>query len=210
MTYYQYISLICATICFTACLWHIFLLLKKGIPKDLSQKSGNIAKAELYSYTIAMLPGQKESAYMHKPTFTLGIIFHIGTFAALLLFGTLFFVQLKLFPFWIKQAICIVLILGAISGFTLFIKRIALKKLRNLSNLDDFVSNLLTTLFQFFSVQYLICEQQSTTCYYIVVSLLLLYIPIGKLRHVIYFFAARYHLGFFYGWRNTWPPFKNK
>ena len=33
---------------------------------------------------------------------------------------------------------------------------------------------------------------------------------VGKLKHVVYFFAARYHLGFFYGWRNVWPPHKTK
>ena len=34
--------------------------------------------------------------------------------------------------------------------------------------------------------------------------------PLGKLRHAVYYFAARYHLGFFYGWRNVWPNKENK
>jgi hypothetical protein len=34
--------------------------------------------------------------------------------------------------------------------------------------------------------------------------------PLGKLRHVVYYFAARYHLGFFYGWRNVWPNHEKK
>jgi len=44
--------------------------------------------------------------------------------------------------------------------------------------------------------------------YYVTAALLLLYIPVGKLRHLVYFFAARYQLGYFYGWRGSWPPSK--
>jgi hypothetical protein len=45
--------------------------------------------------------------------------------------------------------------------------------------------------------------------YFIAISLLFLYFPLGKLKHAIYFFAARYQLGFFYGWRGVWPPQNN-
>jgi hypothetical protein len=41
--------------------------------------------------------------------------------------------------------------------------------------------------------------------YFICAGLLFLYLPLGKLKHSLYFFAARYHLGFFYGWRGIWP-----
>jgi hypothetical protein len=41
--------------------------------------------------------------------------------------------------------------------------------------------------------------------YFIFAGVLFLYLPSGKLKHSLYFFAARYHLGFFYGWRGIWP-----
>jgi nitrate reductase gamma subunit len=46
--------------------------------------------------------------------------------------------------------------------------------------------------------------------YYFISIILFLYLPFGKLKHAVYYFAARYHLGFFYGWRNTWKPKKEK
>jgi len=49
-----------------------------------------------------------------------------------------------------------------------------------------------------------------TILYYISSILLFLYMPLGKLRHAVYYFAARYHLGFFYGWRNVWPNNEKK
>ena len=34
---------------------------------------------------------------------------------------------------------------------------------------------------------------------------LFFYLPLGKLKHLVYFFAARYQLGIFYGRRGVWP-----
>lgn len=213
MYWYQYMALGCLAICFFALLWHFVRLVRLGKPKDLSSKSGSIAKAEVYSYTTAMLPNQKESAYLHIPTFTAGIFFHIGTFIALALFVVFFFAGPELFRKWLILAILMLLMLlglalGAFSGFILLLKRMFSKKLRTLSTLDDYLSNFLTTLFQIFTGFYLMFGDIFAPYYYIVASIILLYIPVGKLRHVVYFFAARYQLGFFYGWRNSWPPKK--
>ncbi|MDR2011027.1 MAG: hypothetical protein LBQ22_11180 [Bacteroidales bacterium] len=208
MYWFQYLSLGCLSICILTLLWHFFRLIKLGKPKDLSEKSGNIPKAEMYSYTIAMMPTNKETAYLHIPTFTLGMLFHIGTFAGFILFVTWFFVNPEQFPYWLTICSSIILAIGAVSGISLFVKRILFKKMRELSNPDDFLSNIFTTLFQVATLAYLMLGYDFAIPYYIITSMLLLYLPVGKLRHVVYFFAARYHLGFFYGWRNSWPPQK--
>ena len=77
---------------------------------------------------------------------------------------------------------------------------------------DDFISTSLVTLFLLMTTLNLILPTVSAvnTIYYICSILLLLYLPLGKLRHVVYYFAARYHLGFFYGWRNVWPNHEKK
>ena len=213
MHWYHYMALGCLAACIFACLWHFFRLVRLGKPKDLSQKSGNIAKAEAYSYTMAMLPNQKESAYLHIPTFTAGIFFHVGISISLVLFIFFFFADTELFRQWLALAILmllmlLMLLLGVLSGFILFLKRMFSPKMRVLSTLDDFLSNFLTTLFQLATGFYLIFGDLFAVYYYMSASILLLYLPVGKLRHAIYFFAARYQLGFFYGWRNSWPPKK--
>jgi hypothetical protein len=81
------------------------------------------------------------------------------------------------------------------------------KGLRDLSAPDDYISNLLVTFFQFMT-GFVIARHQLYPVYFLLSSLLLLYFPLGKLKHAIYFFAARYHLGFFYGWRGIWPQEK--
>ena len=214
MYWYQFLSVGSLCVCFGACLWHFFRLIRLGKPKDLSKKSGSVARAGLYSYTTAMLPAQKESVYLHLPTFTAGVFFHIGVFVSLLLFVVFFFVNPAVFQDYLILAVLILLLsfglaVSTICGFLLFLKRLFSKKIRELSTLDDYLSAFLTVLFQAFTAFYLFFGDSLGVYYYVFVSLFLLYLPVGKMRHVVYFFAARYQLGFFYGWRNSWPPRKN-
>jgi hypothetical protein len=202
MTLYRIISLIAFIICFISLTYHLIRLLRLGLPKDYSKKTGNLISAINYSFIGAMNPLQKESAYLHLPTYIAGILYHIGTFISIALFF-LFLFNIS-FAYSLQWILIIVLILSSVSGIGIFLKRIMLKKLRFLSNPDDYVSNLLVTVFQIFTLIILFKEDFSPY-YFLYAGLLFLYLPLGKLKHSLYFFAARYHLGFFYGWRGIWP-----
>jgi nitrate reductase gamma subunit len=206
MDRFQYIALASVFVSVSACLFHLIRLLRLGKPKEFSNPSGNVTKAEIHAYTMSMVPWHKESAYKHLPTFTAGIFFHVGTFISLLVLVLSFFFQPADCPQKLLLFICLGLALGAACGYTLLIKRLMVGKLRKLSHPDDFLSNALTTLFQILTVSYLLLPEWFTAAYYVSASIFVLYIPVGKLRHVVYFVAARFHLGFFYGWRNVWPP----
>ena len=210
-------------ICLFALFLHVIRLIRKGKPKDFSRSSGRPTKGIQFAFTGAMSPTRKESAYLHLPTYSAGLFYHMGTFLSFFLF---FFFLAGIFPKgWLAYGIIAFLILSSVSGLAIFIKRIVKKELRSLSNPDDFISNILVTLFQISTILILltltVLQSYSPTVlqsyspavqliYYLSFTLLMLYVPAGKLRHLIYFFAARYHLGYFYGWRGVWPPKKVK
>jgi hypothetical protein len=77
--------------------------------------------------------------------------------------------------------------------------------MRRLSNGDDFLSNLLVTVFQILTL-FSLWIPGMIPFYFIYSGILFVYIPLGKLRHLLYFFAARFYLGWFYGKRGVWPP----
>jgi len=233
MTIFQIIALIAMAFCALALLLFFSKLVRLGAPKDLSEPSGSVKEGVIYSNTLAMLPNQKESAYKHLPSFVSGMLFHAGIFLSLLMLIISFFpclIQWIVNYCWIQYAITGMLLITSICGLSLFIKRVIHKSLRSFSNLDDYLSNGLSTLFQIFTLlwvltpgvdavhvphlialwQLLLIPSVCTihTCYYIVVILFMLYMPLGKLKHFLYYFSARYHLGFFYGRRNVWPPKK--
>lgn len=206
MTPYQIISIISLFICFVSLTYYFIQLIKLGPPKDYSYKKGNLKSALVYSLTGSMNPLKKESAYLHLPTYTAGLLYHIGTFISVVLYF-LFFFNIR-FPDTLQWIFFFVLIITGFSGLGIFLKRISMKKLRFLSNPDDYISNLLVTMFQIFTLLMLINESVSPY-YFICTALLFLYIPLGKLKHSLYFFAARYQLGIFYGWRGVWPEKSN-
>ena len=214
MTVIQIIAVVATVLCAVVFGFHFIRIVKLGAPKELSEKSGNVGKGIIYSNTAAMLPHHKESAYLHLPTYTMGIIFHIGIFIALLLYFFSFFVNfatwLSEYP-WLHAILLMGFIFSASCGVILFVKRFVMKSLRQLSHIDDFISSGLVTLFQWMTLLSLFFLHNPTVSmgYYLSAILLFIYMPIGKLKHLLYFFAARYHLGFFYGWRNVWPPKKS-
>lgn len=202
MKLYQLVSLTAFLICFISLSYHLLKLIRLGLPKDYSQKIGSLKSAITYSFVGAMNPLKKESAFLHYPTYAAGIIYHIGTFISII-FYFIFLTNISLIYSFQLAVVCILIVSG-ISGLGIFIKRILLKKLRYLSNPDDYISNFLVTVFQLSTLIFLIYDSFAPY-YFICAGLLFLYLPLGKLKHSLYFFAARFHLGYFYGWRGIWP-----
>lgn len=203
MEWYQGVAMSCLAVCIANCLFHFYRLIRLGKPKDYSCRTGNIEQAVFYSFTGAMSPVKKESAFLHLPTYTAGMIYHLGTFLAF------FLCILLLFPTgivsWLRWVIFGCLMISGSCGVGILIKRFTISKLRSLSNPDDYLANLLVTAFQLLGGVAIISTGY-LPAWFILSGLLFLYIPLSKLKHMIYFFAARFQLGFFYGWRNVWPP----
>ncbi len=216
MTWYLWTALISLVFCKVTFICKFVHLIRLGSVKDLSKPAGSVCKGVCYSCTTAMLPSNKESAYLHLPTYTAGIIFHIGTFISLLSFVWLFIANiLGLFPSdnpyeVVKIVHTIIPIFTLISfhcGFIILTKRIVNKDLRDFSSFDDYFSNIITTLMQIFTVLYMWYPSFAIP-YYLIMSILFIWMPFGKIKHILFFFFARYHLGFFYGRRGSWPPSK--
>ncbi|MCR5550712.1 MAG: hypothetical protein K6F40_07245 [Bacteroidales bacterium] len=210
MSIMQILAIAAAAICLCSLFVFFLKIVKLGKPNDLSEKSGDTTKGVVYSNTTAMMPQNKESAYLHLPAYASGILFHLGIFLCLLVF------VLSFFPFfnrWISgpdkihYIIPCLLAVSTICGYALLLRRAFSTELKPLSNPDDFISNGLVSTFQLMTLLYMLMPTSTVvvTLYYIVAILLFLYMPLGKLRHAVFYFAARFHLGYFYGWRNVWP-----
>ena len=206
----QYLAIAAAVICLCSLFVFFLKIIKLGKPKDLSEPSGDVAKGVAYSNTVAMMPQNKESAYLHLPAYASGMLFHIGIFLSLLVFVFSFF---PFFNRWISgpdkihYIIPCLLAVSALCGYILLVRRACSTDLKPLSNPDDYISNALVSTFQLMTMLYLLMPSVSAivTLYYLSAIVLFLYMPLGKLRHSVFYFSARYHLGFFYGWRNVWP-----
>ena len=164
-----------------------------GRKTPFAPAAGSAAAGVRYAFTGAMAPGAKESVRMNPGSYLAGLTYHAGVAAA---FALLF---LK------HRALGALALTGALAGVALLAKRILKPHLRGLSSADDFVSNGLATGFAALAGLAAFLPAAGVLASGWCVALLL-YLPLGKIRHCVFFFLSRYHLGAFFGRRGTFPP----
>jgi hypothetical protein len=175
---------------------------RRPFPSDKSPIKGNISHGIMYAFTTGMMPWAKESTRLHMIAYLRGIGFHIGIFTAI---GAVILSPLWGFiPGWMHNLLGIVLGIGAILGAAGGVMRIAEYHLRGLSLPDDHFAVWLTTLFIAVSGLGLINEAFLVPMY-IISAITFVYIPLGKIRHCLYFFFSRNFFGKFFGRRAVFP-----
>jgi hypothetical protein len=177
-------------------------LKRRGLPGDKSPLKGSINHGILYAFTTGMAPWAKESTRIHMLAYLRGIGFHVGIFAAI---GALI-----VSPFWdmLPQPLLIllagVLTVGALLGAAGGVLRIVETNLRGLSLPDDHFAVWLTTLFMLATALAVVSEAMRVPMY-IIAAATFVYIPLGKIRHCLYFFFSRTFFGKFFGRRAVYP-----
>lgn len=167
-----------------------------------SEPQGVGNKGIMYAFGKGMMPWEKESAARHLPTYIAGILYHSGIFAGL------FYILLIVISFcpglFLINALRILMLCGIACGVALFLKRIFKTTLKNISCPDDFASNILVDLFLFFALIDTFISSVRPVFLFAAI-LMLLYIPVGKIRHCFFFFYSRTLFGLFYGRRGILP-----
>ena len=174
---------------------------------DPAETRGDVLRAVAYSFTGAMSPLKKESARRHVPTYILGLVFHAGVFLASA-WVVIFFFGWKV-PLVVATLSVPALAVTSLAGVILLLKRITRRKLRYYSTPDDYFSNVLVVGFQAVALAALV-NVDVIPALMLYASAVLFYMPLGKLRHAIYFPLARVYLGLFFGKRGVWGSRKSE
>ncbi len=180
------------------------LMLRKvrayGKRKLFAEAKGTEVDGIRYAFGAGMMPWAKESARSHLATYIAGVLYHCGIFAAfLILILSLLQVEPNL-----ARLLAVVMSLGLIAGLGLLIKRMVTPSLSAISVPDDFIANLLVNLLLASGIAFLI-NVSWLPLFYLISILLLVYIPIGKIRHCALFFVTRLIFGRYFGRRGVYP-----
>ncbi len=126
MKWYFYVALISALVSVSVFVYRLIYLISLGLPKDLSQEIGSVKKGIIYSFTGAMSPKAKESAYLHLPTYAAGLLYHAGIFSTLLFFvWVLFSVFTNITtPSFVVSILTVILSITSLAGFSILVKRV--------------------------------------------------------------------------------------
>ncbi len=171
-----------------------FLKNDKSDPKD------SAVKGILYAFTLGMAPWAKESTRIHAVAYMRGIAFHVGIFAGLAaLIASPWFDAI---PFGIRLLFAVITGAGAIMGAAGGIMRVAEHNLRGISTRDDHAAVWLVSLW-LVAMAIALIYSAFTPVMYLVSAVMLLYAPISKIRHCIYFYFARLFYGLHIGRRGV-------
>ncbi len=175
---------------------------KRGLPSDKSTLKGKPGKGVAYAFTLGMAPWAKESTRLHMISYLRGIGFHIGIFMSigLLLISPV----IPRLPAWIKSVTTFIILGGALLGVAGGVVRIIEHRLRTLSTPDDHFAVWLVTIWMALSATAL-WYSEILRIYYLFSAITLAYIPLGKIRHCLYFFFSRIFFGKFFGRRAVLP-----
>jgi hypothetical protein len=176
--------------------------LKHGA-RTFASPVGSPSKAVFYNFTTAMLPSHKESVSRHLFSFATGTIFHLAVFASLAAV--------------LASAVCPatfdlgrrlwqpVAAVGIAACLVLLVRRLKDRELRTVSVPEDFLANGLVGIF-LAAVMTVAGRWLPLYVLHFATAVLFLYMPLGKLRHAVFFFLARADLGRRLGWRGVYPP----
>lgn len=175
---------------------------RRALPADNSPLKGNPSHGIAYAFTKGMLPWAKESTRLHMIAYLRGIGFHIGIFTSI---GALL-----ISPFWrnlpplLSSTLIWALTIGALLGAAGGLMRIIEHNLRGLSLPDDHFAVWLVTVWMAVSAV-AVWNEAWMLVYYVLSAITLAYIPLGKIRHCLYFFFSRTFFGKFFGRRAVFP-----
>jgi hypothetical protein len=164
---------------------------------DRSVPAGDPARGARYAFTIAMLPRHKETVRLHPLEFALGLALHAGALTALA--GALVAAAVPSAGLALLHALRPLFALALGAGLVLLARRALSPALRAISIPDDYVAIAVTCgllALAWRAPAGGLPVYAGATC---------LYLPAGKLRHAVFFFAARGDLGRRLGWRGVYP-----
>lgn len=179
---------------------HAFSRLPRPVDKAIPK--GSPQTGVLYAYTLGMAPWSKEATRRHALAYLRGVVFHLGIFLGLaVLLASPWITWL---PDTVRISLALCAAVGALFGYIGLVARFSERNLRSLSTHDDYFAVLIVSVFLSAEALWLVVPQ-ARVFFYLVSAMMLVYAPLGKIRHCIYFAYSRLFYGKFVGIRAVLP-----
>ncbi|MBF0360648.1 MAG: hypothetical protein HQK49_06540 [Oligoflexia bacterium] len=174
--------------------------------KNDSAKYDSAFKAIIYNFTKAMSPFYKESAKLYPVKFFIGLVMHLGIFCSFIYFFLLIIISpsILILPLQLLHFFGFFFLLTSMAAVVLLINRVTNIELKEISNFDDYFS--ITMMICFLaSISLNLFGVVSNNVVLAITSFVFLYVPFGKLRHVVFFFLVRVDFAKKMGHRGVYP-----
>jgi nitrate reductase gamma subunit len=181
----------------------VWQLVRLPLPQEGGPEQGNTGRAVALSYASILLPWSMESTRREWGRWLAFGVYHIAILVAILSsFAVPFLPAIMSRPVRIGAAVLIAL--GFVAGLLKLAWRLSRPELRLVSTPEDYFSLAILDVWFAVAVPALLLESSSwEITYFTLTSLLLIYVPLSKISHYIYWFFSRYFFGVRYGRRGV-------
>lgn len=179
-----------------------------GGRKEYGKRSGSPVKGMLHNFTIAMLPWHKETIKHHPVSFAVGVLMHLGV-ALAFADAVVVLIQPTAGLIGVAPGARLLVVCSLMSGAYLFVRRFSSRDLRVMSAAEDYVAVLATCGLLALALLHSV-DVQYRLVFLIYFALFVAFLPLGKLRHGMFFFLARGDYGRRLGYRGVYPPAKGR
>lgn len=182
----------------------VIRVLRLPSPGEHAPPAGSATAGMRYAFTTAFAPWAKESGRRHPLAYGIGVLLHM---AAALAVGLALWSVWRPLPAvgWAGGTGTGLLAAGVLAGSGLLARRALSARLRTLSAADDYISSGLVTVTVATSLAAVV-GVLSPAVFRTATAVLLLYVPLGKLRHMVFLPASRIFWGRNLGRRGVLPP----
>lgn len=179
----------------------IWQLVRLPVPKELPPPLGNLTRAVASSYFSIFNPRSMEStrkAWGHWLAFS---VYHAGILVAILATFTIPFAP-GVMTGGVRRISALLIGLAFVAGAFKLAWRLSRPEMRLVSTPDDYFSLIVLQVWFVAAVPAILFDLAPwLLAYFIMTALLLIYVPLSKISHYVYWFFARYLFGQRYGRR---------
>jgi len=181
-----------------------YLLTRYRLVKEISIPKGDPQKGAMCSLTVNIRPGAMESSRNLTDNWLEFIVFHVGIVAAILVSFIIPYWPELLLPTAVTGAFMIVMGLGFLAGVVRMVKKFSKPEKRIISSKDDFFSIIIINIFLLLGTAAMTGNHGIVIAFLVFTTFLLIYVPLSKISHYLYWPFARYFMGKHFGRRGIY------
>jgi len=180
----------------------LFLLSRRPAPDRAPDPKGDLLQSIIWSLIVLAMPWRMESTTKHWTRYVEFIIFHVAIFLNIITSFLLSYAPGARGP-PVNYMFMLFLGLGLLAGTLRTVRRFSRPEMRIISSFDDYFSMVLVLLFLLTGMLALMGIFWAIAVYFVIAALFLVYEPLSKIRHYLYYPFGRYFFGADFGRRGV-------
>jgi len=184
--------------------YKLYALTRFRLIKEISVPKGDPGKGAMSSLTVNARPWAMESSRNIVDNWLEFVIFHVGIATAIIVSFVIPYGPELLASTTVTGVLMAIMGLGFLAGVVRMTKKFSKAEKRIISSKDDFFSMIIINIFLLLGAVSMTANETIVVAFIAFTTFLLIYVPLSKISHYLYWPFARYFMGKHFGRRGVY------